>query len=57
MTLVDTATAAVAAGVTQGAIRRWVSLGKLKPVVTKPHRYRLDDLLAVKDRRRVDNTE
>lgn len=55
MTLVDTATAAVARGVTPATIRRWVHLGKLTPATTKPHRYRIEDLLDVRDRRRVDN--
>lgn len=54
VTLVDTPTAALALGVTEATIRSWVHRGKLQPTDTNPIRFRTADLLAVKDKRRVD---
>lgn len=60
MTLVDTATAAAAAGVKPAVIRLWVHRKKLAPTLTiaGQHRFRLDHVLAAShDRRTVDNTQ
>lgn len=55
MTLIDTDTAALAAGVTPATIRQWVTRGKLHPAATRPHRYRITDLTAIRDKRRLDS--
>ena len=52
VTLIDTATAAVAAGVSPAVIRNWVRLGKLEPALRRRGRsgnlYSLEDVFRAK---------